>query len=114
MSGLQIENYVLRNMVNIMVFVIISSCLYCTETTRYEHKNKDKTKYSKPTPENVKISGTILVISVGSLFCVMLILVIIREVCLCWRSPKSNGRRTTRDDVYADITANWKDVNRMK
>nr|XP_034304588.1 uncharacterized protein LOC109618160 [Crassostrea gigas] len=76
------------------------------ETTRYEHKNEDKTKYSKPTPENVKISGTILVISVGSLFCVMLILVIIREVCLCWRSPKSNGRRTTRDDVYEDITAN--------
>lgn len=101
-------------MENIYVFVIISSFLYCTETTRYEYKNEDKTKYSKPTPENVKISGTILVISVGSLFCVMLILVIIREVCLCCRSPKSNGRRTTRDDVYADITANWKDVNRMK
>lgn len=93
-------------MENIYVFVIISSFLYCTETTRYEYKNEDKTKKLKANTKNFKIPGTILVISVGSLLCVMLILVIIREVCLCCRSTKSNGRRTTRDDVYADITAN--------
>lgn len=89
-------------MVNIIVFVTnFLFFKYCTEITRYEHKNEDKC--SKQTPGNVKISGTILIISVGSLVCVMLVLVIIREVCLCCRSPQSDGRRTTSDDVYADI-----------
>lgn len=74
---------------------------YCTETATYEHENEDKAQSSKQTPKNVKISYTILVISVGSFLCVMLILVIIWEMYLC--CPQPVGRRTTRDDVYVDI-----------
>lgn len=78
-------------------------CLFCLETTIYEYKNEDKPNCSNQTPGNMKISETILIISVGSLLCAMLMFVIIREFCLCCRLPQPVGRRTTRDDVYADI-----------
>lgn len=77
--------------------------LFCIETTIYEHKTEDKPNRSNQTPGNMKITDTILVISVGSLLCAMLIFVIIREFCLCCRLPQPVGRRKTRDDVYADI-----------
>lgn len=81
-------------------FCYKSSCfLYFTETTSYEYKNEDKTKCSKQTPENVIISDTVLIISVGSLLWFMLILVIIREVCLCCRFPQPVGRKTIREAV---------------
>lgn len=73
------------------------------ETTIYEAKTEDKPNRSNQTPGNMKITDTILVISVGSLLCAMLIFVIIREFCLCCRLPQPVGRRTTRNDVYADI-----------
>lgn len=74
-----------------------------TETTSHEYKSEDKTKCLKQTLGNMKTSDRILIISVESLLCVMLILVIIREICLCCRFPQSAGRQTTRNDVYADI-----------
>lgn len=77
--------------------------LFCIEITVYEHKTEDKPNRSNQTPGNMKISDTILVISVGSLLCVMLIFVIIRELCLCCRFTQPVGRRKTRDDVYANI-----------
>ncbi|XP_052680044.1 uncharacterized protein LOC128160742 [Crassostrea angulata] len=73
--------------------------IHVPETTSYEYKNEDKTKCSKQTPENVIISDTVLIISVGSLLCFMLILVIIREVCLCCRFPQPVGRKTIREAV---------------
>lgn len=95
-----IKNFFQTKYSKCQCFCYKSSCfLYFTETTSYEHKNEDKTKCSKQTPENVKISGTVLIISVGSLLCVMLILVIIREVCLCCRFPQPVGRKTIREDV---------------
>lgn len=77
--------------------------LFRLETTIYEYKDEYKPNCSNQTPGNMKISDTILVISVGSLLCVMLIFVIIRELCLCCRFTQPVGRRKTRDDVYANI-----------
>lgn len=77
--------------------------LFRLETTLYEYKDEYKPNCSNQTPGNMKISDTILVISVGSLLCVMLIFVIIRELCLCCRFTQPVGRRKTRDDVYANI-----------
>lgn len=91
------QNYLLFFATNLFYF------LFCLETTIYEYKDEYKPNSSNQTPRNMKISYTILVISVGSLLCVMLIFVIIRELCLCCRFTQPVGRLKTRDDVYANI-----------
>lgn len=48
-------------------------------------------------------SGRIIIISIGSVVCFILILVIIRELWLCCQFPQPTGKRTVINDVYEDI-----------
>lgn len=86
------------------MIVYISSYIFTDkDATNDDHKSQDKIEDKKQASGNIsKFSGRILVIFIGSILCFILIFVIIRELCLCCRSPLPTGIRTV-EDVYADI-----------
>lgn len=83
------------------MIVYISSYIFTDKDATNDDHNKIEDK--KQASGNIStFSGRILVIFIGSILCFILIFVIIRELCLCCRSPLPTGIRTV-EDVYADI-----------
>lgn len=75
------------------MIVYISSYIFTDkDATNDDHKSQDKIEDKKQASIGC----------IGSILCFILIFVIIRELCLCCRSPLPTGIRTV-EDVYADI-----------
>lgn len=86
------------------MIVYISSYIFTDkDATNDDHESQDKIEDKKQASGNISnFSGRIIVIFIGSILCFILIFVIIRELCLCGRSPLPTSIRTI-EDVYADI-----------
>lgn len=70
------------------------------ETTSDDYETQDKIDDIKQASGNkLTTSGITIVISIASVLCFILIFVIIRELCLCYRFSQPTGIRVVIDDI---------------
>nr|XP_034304590.1 multiple epidermal growth factor-like domains protein 10 isoform X2 [Crassostrea gigas] len=78
---------------------------FAEETTSIDYETRTIKEDKTQAPENklTTFSRIIIIFSVGSVLCILLIFVIIRELWLCCQLSQPSGIRGEIVDVYADI-----------
>lgn len=85
-----------------MIIYIFSYIFTETKSDDYKTQNKIEDK-KQASGKKLTTSGRIIVISIESVLCFILIFAIIRELCLCYRFPQPTGIRVVIDYVYAEM-----------
>lgn len=82
----------------------INAHSFSPETASDYFTTQDKIEDNKQAQGNkLTTSGRIIITSIGSVLCFILILVIIRELWLFCQFLQPTGKRTVINDVYEDI-----------